>query len=709
MRTPKLAALELKKFGRGRLPRAAMAALLLLPLLYGALYLWSFWDPYGRLDKIPVALVNADRGATVGGTKIAAGDELAAKLHDTATFDWQETDSADATKGLENGSYYLTLTIPADFSERIASSSGGHPETGALQVRTNDSNNYVVGQLSRSVFSQVRAATSAGASRGFYDRIFVSFADLHDQTQKAAKGASDLAGGAGSAEQGSKELGSGIRKAEQGAGRLAAGLKDAKKGSGDLATGLDTLDSGAGQVASGTQRLVDAVNGASDKIAFVKAHTQEIGEVSRLVADGSQAVKDHLDVIATLAPDAAKASRTAADLLRQQYAKQCAAPPVTGDAIGDCQALKKAADKSAEAATLAERLNAQVSGPASFDQLATDLGTLHGYAQELAAAAPHLSSDINGAVKDINRLNTGAHQVAAGAHSAAGGARTLDNGLGTLSNGADTLSGGMYQLATGSNQLTTGLTRLSTGSGQLATGLHEGVGKIPDYDAEERDARTAVMADPVQLASQAMHKADSYGEGLAPYFIPLSLWVGAMVGYMLFQPMNRRALAAGAASWRIALAGWLPVAAVGVAQVLALMSVLHWVVGLQMARAAGTIGFLLLASGCFAAIIQFLGARFGPAGRVLTLAMLMLQLTSAGGTYPVQTSPGFFGAIHPFLPMSYVVEGLRHLITGGELWPVWRACLVLLAFTAGALALTTATARGKQVWTVDRLHPELTL
>ena len=70
MRSPKLAALELKRFGRGRLPRAALVALLLLPLLYGALYLWSFWDPYSRLDKIPVALVNDDKGATAAGKRI---------------------------------------------------------------------------------------------------------------------------------------------------------------------------------------------------------------------------------------------------------------------------------------------------------------------------------------------------------------------------------------------------------------------------------------------------------------------------------------------------------------------------------------------------------------------------------------------------------------------------------------------------------------
>ena len=80
------------------------------------------------------------------------------------------------------------------------------------------------------------------------------------------------------------------------------------------------------------------------------------------------------------------------------------------------------------------------------------------------------------------------------------------------------------------------------------------------------------MADPVQLASKDLHKAPNYGTGFAPYFIPLSLWVGAMVAYMLIPPLNRRALAAGASAWRIALAGWLPVVALGVLQTVALMS-----------------------------------------------------------------------------------------------------------------------------------------
>ncbi|MEV8060261.1 YhgE/Pip domain-containing protein, partial [Streptomyces antimycoticus] len=183
MRSPKLAALELKRFGRGKLPRAALAALLLLPLLYGALYLWSFWDPYGKLDKIPVALVNADTGATVKGDRLTAGDDISGKLLDSKTFDWHRTSAAEARKGVANGTYYLSLTVPSDFSRQIATSSGKSPETGALKVRTNDANNYIVGQISRSVFSEVRAAASTKASRGFYDNIFISFADIHGETE----------------------------------------------------------------------------------------------------------------------------------------------------------------------------------------------------------------------------------------------------------------------------------------------------------------------------------------------------------------------------------------------------------------------------------------------------------------------------------------------------------------------------------------------
>ncbi|MET8676521.1 YhgE/Pip domain-containing protein [Streptomyces sp. NPDC004647] len=693
MRSPKLAALELKRFGRGRLPRAALAALLLLPLLYGALYLWSFWDPYGRLEKIPVALVNSDKGATAQGKKIEAGDDIVRGLRDSKTFEWHEVSPAEAREGVQDGTYYLSMAVPADFSKRVASSSGDKPETGALQVRTNDANNYIVGQISKTVFSEVRSAASRKTSRSFLDKIFVSFSDIHGKTVKAAKGADDLEGGIG--------------KAKKGTGDLAVGLTDAKDGSRKLKDGTTKLHTGAGKlkdgsqkVADGTQALADKVNAMADKAGpFLKDHGQQIGDSARNVAGASRQLKRDLGTLPADAATAAKDTRLAADALAKIYADRCEGALELDSA---CPQLKNAADKAETAADLAADFNSLVQDHKSVDELASHLDGLNRMALDLADRAPTLGQDLDSVVAKINALNKGAHEVARGAgtlHSGLGtaeqGAGDLDSGIGRLSNGANTLEGGMFKLA--------------DGSGKLAGGLHDGAEKIPDYGKKDRDARTEVMSDPVQLASQSMHKAPNYGTGFAPYFIPLSLWVGSMVAYMVIQPLNRRALAAGASSWRIAVAGWLPVAALGVLQTAALMSVLHWGLGLEMARAGGTVGFLLLTTACFAAIVQWLNARFGPAGRILVLALLMLQLTSAGGTYPVQTSPGFFNAIHPYLPMTYVVEGLRRLITGGGLGPVWQGTAVLTAFTVGALALTAWSARRKQVWTLDRLHPELSL
>ncbi|MFI9647533.1 YhgE/Pip family protein [Streptomyces sp. NPDC052040] len=694
MRSPKLAALELKRFGRGRLPRAALVALLLLPLLYGGLYLCSFWDPYGRLDRIPVALVDDDKGATADGQKITAGEDLVKGLRESKTFEWHEVDAAEARRGVENGTYYLSLTMPSDFSARIATSSGKSPETGALQVRTNDANNYIVGQISKTVFGEVRSAASAKTSRTFLDRIFISFSDIHGKTVQAAQGADKLTGGIGKAEQGSKALADGLAEARNGGGKLSDGLTKLTRGAGDL-------HSGAQQIASGTQALADRVHGAADQVRpFLKENGRQIADTATLVADSSGVISDHLDAFVSTAPLAESGTRKASDALNEVYDRRCTDALLPDPA---CDDLKKARDAAAQAAQLAHDVNTVVQDyHGDMTALKGDLTTLQQQARALAKAAPHLSGDLDDAVAKVDALNQGAARVAQGAG-------TLRGGLGTAQAGADDLNAGLDRLASGAVDLNGGMYKLADGSGKLAGGLHDGASKIPDYDKQDRDRRTDVMADPVQLASRDLHHAPNYGTGFAPYFIPLSLWVGSMVAYMLIPPLNRRALSAGASARRITLAGWLPAAAVGILQTGALMAVLHWAIGLEMVRAAGTVGFLFLVAVCFAAIVQWLNAQFGAAGRILVLALLMLQLTSAGGTYPVQTSPGFFNAIHPFLPMSYVVQALRRLITGGGLTPVWQACAVLTVFTVGALALTALTARRKQVWTLSRLHPELTL
>ncbi|MGX7759281.1 YhgE/Pip family protein [Streptomyces angustmyceticus] len=706
MRSPRLAALELRRFGRGKLPRLGLVALMLIPLLYGALYLCSFWDPYSRLDKIPVALVNDDRGATSGGKQIHAGDDLAENLKDSKKFHWEDVSAADAAKGVENGTYYLSLTVPDDFSKRIVSSAGKTPQTGALKVRTNDANNYVVGSISKTVFSEVRAKTSATSARAMLDKIFISFSDLHDKTAEAADGAGKVDDGVGKAKKGSGDLADGLGKLHDGAGKVSKGAGDLSRGATTAVAKARELRDGAGQVADGTQQLADKVHGLAKKdLPFLREHGKEIGRGAQFVADATETIGDVLDTLPNDSAKAATQARKNADDAADVYQDRCSG---LLDTDADCTKLKALADGTKVAADAAEKVDDAIAG-ADFGKMRTKLREIHQGAERVAEAAPGIGQRADTAIRQINALNAGAHKVSEGAGLFANGIGSLADGAGKVADGAGQVHSGVGSAEDGAVKLTGGLFKLKDGTNQLADGLHDGVAKIPDYNKKDRDARTEVMSDPVDLAAKSMHKAPNYGTGLAPYFIPLSLWVGAMVAFMLLPALGKRALAAGAPGWRIALGSWLPAYAIGVVQVLALMAVLHWGLGLEMARTAGTVGFLLLATACFTAIIQLLGAFFGPAGRVLTLVVLMLQLTSAGGTYPVQTSPGFFGAIHPFLPMSYVVDGLRRLITGGDLAIVQQGCGVLVAFTVAALALTALAARSRQVVRMKDLHPELSL
>src|SRR3954451_6482765 len=133
---------ELRRFRRGRLPRLAVAAMLLVPLLYGALYLWAFWNPTGHLDAMPVALVHADAGADRARTHLTAGRDLVSELTDEPALDWVVTDAADAAAGVRDGDYYFAVTIPTDFSADLASAGGARPTSAHIDVTYNDANSF---------------------------------------------------------------------------------------------------------------------------------------------------------------------------------------------------------------------------------------------------------------------------------------------------------------------------------------------------------------------------------------------------------------------------------------------------------------------------------------------------------------------------------------------------------------------------------------
>ncbi|QKW38900.1 YhgE/Pip domain-containing protein [Actinomadura sp. NAK00032] len=705
MRLPALTpgTLELRRFQRNRLTRIALAGLVLLPLLYAGLYLWSFWDPYARLRHVPVALVVQDQPAKAGGKTVHAGADLADELEKREVFDWRTVSAQEADKGVRSGKYYLSLTIPSDFSARIASPSGdGTPRPAGLRLRMNDANNYVMGTLAQAAFKEISAAAGTEAVRGYFDQVFLSFGKLHGELGEAADGAGKLAEGSGRAEDGAGKLAAGAGEAEAGAGRLKGGIDEARSGSAQLTSGLGDLHDGTEQVAAGMARLTATVDRAGGTLVpLLRENAPEIRSAALAVARGADALADGAGRLPARTGAAVRQAESAQAELETHLA---AHPEIPANVRQD---LTRSA---AQVAAVAKQVDGYVRGhTGDLRKIAADARTVERAARKIAQDAPALAAKVDKARRDIDRLDAGTRQVNAGAGQLLLGSSKLTTGLTALSGGAGELRGGLGRLSGGAVTLETALAQLADGSGELATGLDDGVRQIPAYGDGERAARGGMMSDPVRLASTTDNQVPNYGTGFAPFFVPLSLWVGGMIIYMLLRPLNPRAMAGTAPGRRVALAGWLPAAAIGAAQAVVVLAVLRFALGLRAEHWPGLVAFLALASAAFLAVIQWVNARFGPIGRIVALALLMLQLTSAAGTYPIETSPRFFQVIRPYLPMSWVVDGVRHLIGGGPMTAVWQGCAVLAAFLAGGLALTALAVRHNRVWTLKRLHPALKL
>ncbi|GAB3740145.1 YhgE/Pip domain-containing protein [Nocardiopsis nanhaiensis] len=685
---PRLGLLTMRSFLRSPLPTAALAALMLIPLLYSGMYLWSFWDPFDRMENLPVAIVNEDEGAEADGEEVEAGEELTDTLLDGADLDWHLVDGDTAAEGLSDGTYYVTLTIPAHFSEAVTSPSRDRedPVPALLVANYNDSNSYIVRQLAGSAFNEIREAAANSAVSDYLDQIFLGFNEIHDSTEEAADGADELATGAGDAEAGSGELSDGIGDAHDGAGSLSGGIDELYAGSRTIANGATEASDEVSEKVDDLDKLADEwLPQLEEDIPGVQDRADQVAEVSGDVSTALEELPDEIDVSSLEEVDGRLGDYLDANPDLEQD------DPDLHVLLTD---LQDAMDTALSAAGFVNDNRDDI------DDAATEAAALSAKASGLAEDLPDIVDDAEDARDQVDALADGLEDLAQGS-------RDLRDGLSDASDGADDLNTGLDTLSGGAGDLNDGLGDLSSGSDDLAEGLADGVEEIPTYSDQGRTNAAEMMSEPVRLDSEVDNEVPNYGSGFAPFFVPLSLWVGAMVVFMVLPALSTRALASSAASWRVALAGRMVPLMIGWAQVLVMMAVLHVGLGLESQNWPLLIAFLLLTSAAFTATVQFLTVRLNAAGRVVALALLVLQLTSAGGTYPIETSPAFFQAIGPYLPLHWGVTAMRNLIGGGDMMLVWQAFGVMSLWLLVPLLLTWRTVESKRMWTMSSLYPAL--
>lgn len=411
--------------------------------------------------------------------------------------------------------------------------------------------------------------------------------------------------------------------------RLLTGLSDVRDNLISATDGATQLVDGARSAASGSTTLAEGTAKLADGSA-------QLASGAKTLADGAQQVSAGNRQLADVADRAGAAVREATNAL----------PQVRAD--------------------ITDVLTEQGLAPEEIDAVLARL-------DPLGARIEEGNAQVQDAVGKVDQLAAGSASVASGASELAGGAGTLATGAAAANSGAA--------------QLRDGLQTLSSGTAELRDGLADGVQAIPASTPDLRSLQADTIADPVKVSSDKVASAEDYGAGLAPFFAALSAWIGIYALFLIVKPISRRAVTALHSPIRITLAGWLTPAMLGAVQMLGLMGILALTLGFTFDHPLGTLGVMMFASATFAAIILALNVWLGSVGQFLGLVLMVLQLVTAGGTFPWQTLPAPLAALHHVLPLGYVVDAMRQLMYGGDYARAGWDLAVLGAWLVGALLL----------------------
>lgn len=794
---------------KNKLLMVSLCAILFVPIIYAGLFLWSFWDPYGHLDKMPVAVVNQDTGAKIDGEEKQLGKELAEQLKNNETLDFQVVSAEKAKKGMDDRKYYMQITIPKDFTKNAGTLLEDKPEKMKIKFTPNEGINYLGGQIGKSAIEKIQQSVNTEVSETYAQQLFENIAkmgdgygeaadgagklkkgatqladgavELKDGMASAADGATQLADGATSAQQGSAKLADGVASAADGATQLADGTSSAQSGASQLNEGIGSAKSGATQLQSGSSQLKE---GTASLVSGLEGNTSNIQALNA----GAQSVQTGVGALSTGLGSLATGSQQVSDGVAQLVDGLGAMPTMVGDLKAGVAKVNEGANKLATAtqqvaqgtaslqqqiealdipeeqkATLlatVQQVNAGAQGtqagasdlssgttelnnqvaavelPATADlstlkagaaEVATGAATMNDKVanelqpgtQQLAAGTEKLENNWNASVEGAKQLDNGAASLNNGISSLdtglsqlQGGSSQLVTGLGSLNEGASQLKNGMGQLQTGSNDLTNGLTSLADGTGALVSGalkLENGTiklvdgteelkggtktlqGKLADASTEAdkvhaKPATYNMVANPVKVDTKAKSPVENYGTGFAPYFLSMGLLIGGLVVTVVYSVVHPAIRPRNASAWYLSKTTVLAV--VGLLQSVIIVALVKLLLGLEAENVAAVYLLALVASYTFIALVQMFVTVFNDVGRFIVLILMVLQLTSSAGTFPLELIPKPLQAINDFMPMKYTIQGFKAAISTGDMHFFWQNVGILLGIIAGCSLIT---------------------
>lgn len=309
-----------------------MIGISLIPALYNIIFLSSMWDPYGKLSDLPVAVVNNDKEASYNGNSMSIGKDMVSNLKENKILDFHFVDEEEGKKGLENGDYYMVVTLPSDLSEKATSILTDHPEQMQIDYQTSSGHSFIASKMSDSAMTQLKQNVSTNVTETYTKALFNKMVDLKDGMSQAASGSEKLTDGANQLATGSQTLttnlysladssltfSNGTEQFTRGLSSYVSGVKQLHLGLGNFNSGLVTytgavsqLDSGLGQLSSKSSELVGRIN---QLYTGVESYTGGVSKLNAGLNQFSSGISAYTNGVGNLATGANQLSNQSATL-----------------------------------------------------------------------------------------------------------------------------------------------------------------------------------------------------------------------------------------------------------------------------------------------------------------------------------------------------------------------------------------------------------
>ena len=669
---------EWKHLFNNKILLISMAVISFIPILYSGFFLGSIWDPYGQTKNLPVAFVNEDKGASLNGKSLNVGESVEKKLKDNHDLGWEFVSKQQADEGVNSGHFYAVVTIPSDFSQKAASITESEPQQAVINFTTTPAKNYIGSLVSNQAAAKVKSSVSEQITQAYAKGILENLDKLGIGLDTAANGASTLHDGLGRLQSGAQTYVGGVKQLAVNQQSLAGGLAQLSDGSRKLQAGLGQLsnnlptESQLSQLSDGMKQLQSGINqlnaSVSNPSPALVAQQNKVETTAQTLVQTIQDSESDLsaagDTLRTLSTQAAASSSKSTTISLPQISNIYQAFTKTQTIIEQTTTLLK------DLRVLTKQLSAQQT------QLQAGVSTLNNGVNQLT---PNAIAAFNG----YNSVRFANNQLLAGSAS-------LTNGLSEAKSGSQKLANGASLLESRSGALIDGTSQLASGADTLANKLADAPNRIKIQPTGATTQQQ--IANPVKSEMTEKGNVPNYGYALSPYVLSLSLFVGAIVLNVIYPIRKTFSEQESAIRWWLSKASVAGVAAFMQATIL--MLVMVFFLGLTPEHPAHFIGAIYLTSFAYMSIVSLLVIVLDNPGRFLAMILLVLQLGSSEGTFPIQTANGFFQAINPLVPMTYSIRALRQAISGGldnafyggSMWVLAGFLLVANLLTIGFFA-----------------------